>query len=73
MLPKQIGKLINLVEFDMWDNELNDMPDEAKGMINLRKLTLEGIMMNQDTQDHITSLFPNTKIKFSPACTCHWE
>jgi Leucine-rich repeat (LRR) protein len=73
MLPKQIGNLVNLAELVMWLNNLNDFPDEAKGMISLRRLSLEDIAMNQETQDHITSLFPNAKIKFSPSCKCKWE
>jgi leucine-rich repeat protein SHOC2 len=73
MLPKDIGKLVKLEELVMWENNLNDMPDEAKGMINLKKLSLEVIAMNQETQDHISSLFPKIKVKFSPSCTCHWE
>ena len=69
-LPRTIGSLKELEQLIMWDNNLHKMPDEIENLKNLKLLELQDIAMDAEMQEHIQSLLPNTKIRFSPACSC---
>jgi Leucine-rich repeat (LRR) protein len=70
ILPPEIGNLKNLEVLELWSNELSGIPEEIKQATKLTRLELRGILFNQDQQNHIYGLLPNTKIYFSPACAC---
>lgn len=71
-LPPQMGNLVNLRTLDLWSNNLEDFPENLKGMKNLKVLDLRVILIPDDKQRYISSLFPNTTIYFSPSCNCKW-
>ncbi len=71
-LPPQISQLINLELIDLWDNEISVLPDEIKALKNLKRLDLRNIQINDNEQKKISSLLPETKIFFSPACNCKY-
>jgi Leucine-rich repeat (LRR) protein len=71
-LPPQMANLTKLRTLDMWSNNLDNFPEVLKGMTSLQVLDLRVILIPDDQQRYITSLFPHTKIYFSPSCTCKW-
>lgn len=71
-LPPQMGNLVNLRTLDLWSNNLDDFPENLKNMTSLQVLDLRVILIPDDKQKYISSLFPHTKIYFSPSCQCKW-
>lgn len=71
-LPDEIGNLSNLKILDLWDNNLSYFPESLSRLDSLQKMDLRSILINQQQQNYIQSLLPNTKIYFSPACKCSW-
>jgi Leucine-rich repeat (LRR) protein len=71
-LPPQMANLTKLRTLDMWSNNLDSFPEVLKGMTSLQVLDLRVILIPDDQQKYISSLFPHTKIYFSPSCTCKW-
>ncbi len=71
-LPPQMGNLTKLRTLDLWSNNLDDFPEALKGMKNLQVLDLRVILIPDDKQKFISSLFPHTTIYFSPSCNCKW-
>jgi Leucine-rich repeat (LRR) protein len=69
-LPKRIGELENLEVLDLWDNNLSVFPDEMRQLRKLRWLDLRAILLNDEQQQRLRELLPNTKIFFSPSCHC---
>ncbi|HEY1038081.1 MAG TPA: leucine-rich repeat domain-containing protein [Bacteroidia bacterium] len=71
-LPPQMGNLTKLRTLDLWSNNLDDFPEALKGMKSLQVLDLRVILIPDDKQKYISSLFPQTTIYFSPSCNCKW-
>lgn len=69
-LPKRIGNLENLETLDLWDNNLSIFPDELGKLSKLKWMDLRSILMNDEQQQRLRELLPNTKIFFSPSCHC---
>lgn len=69
-LPKEMGNLRYLETLEMWDNEIDLFPEEMRECRLLRTLDLRGILMSDEKQHAIQTLFPNTKIYFSASCAC---
>ena len=69
-LPEEISGLVNLEMLEMWDNELDTVPDEIKNLTHLKVFELRGILFSDDEQKRIHSLLPETRIYFSPSCSC---
>jgi Leucine-rich repeat (LRR) protein len=69
-LPKRIGDLQNLEILDLWQNDLSVFPEEMSKMKKLRWMDLRVILLNDEDQERIRNLLPNTKIFFSPSCKC---
>jgi Leucine-rich repeat (LRR) protein len=69
-LPPETGNLMNLQVLEMWDNELISVPFEMKKLVNLKVFELRGILFNEQEQQQIRELLPETTIYFSPSCNC---
>lgn len=71
-LPTTMGNLVNLRVLDLWSNNLDEFPENIKNMKSLQVLDLRAILIPDDKQRYILSLFPNTKVFLSPSCNCKW-
>lgn len=71
-LPNEIGQLKRLQILDLWDNNLSYFPDSMRELESLKKMDIRSILLNQEQQNYIQSLLPDTKIYFSPPCKCSW-
>lgn len=71
-LPESIGQLKKLQVLDLWDNNLSYFPTSMRELENLRIMDVRSILLNEQQQNYIQSLLPNTKIYFSPPCKCAW-
>lgn len=71
-LPTTMGNLVNLKVLDLWSNNLDEFPENLKNMKSLEVLDLRAILIPDDKQRYILSLFPNTKVHLSPSCNCKW-
>ncbi len=65
-----MGDLTEVVSLDLWSNDLEDFPEELKGMTALRFMDLRVIQFDQREMEHISELFPRVKIFFSQPCHC---
>lgn len=71
-LPPEIGNLINLEKLDLWSNIIDVFPDEISRLKdNLKILDLRVVLINEEKQQVIADLLPNTLIYFSKSCNCH--
>ena len=71
-LPTTMGNLVNLRTLDLWSNNLDEFPENIKNMKSLQVLDLRAILITDEVQNYIKSLFPNTTIYLSPSCNCKW-
>ncbi|RME15085.1 MAG: leucine-rich repeat domain-containing protein [Bacteroidetes bacterium] len=71
-LPESIGNLKKLRILDLWDNNLSYFPYSMNHLENLKIMDVRSILLNEQQQNYIQSLLPNTKIYFSPPCRCSW-
>lgn len=71
-IPDSIGELSKLQVLDLWDNNLSYFPQTLSRLENLKKMDVRSILLNQEQQNYIQSLLPDTKIYFSPPCKCSW-
>lgn len=69
-LPKRIGDLQNLEILDIWENDLSVFPEEMGKLKKLRWMDVRVILLNDEDQERLRKLLPNTKIFFSPSCKC---
>lgn len=65
-----MGDLTEVVSLDLWSNDLEDFPEELKGMEALRFMDLRVIQFDQNEMGKIADLFPKVKIFFSQPCNC---
>lgn len=71
-LPPEIGNLINLEKLDLWSNVIDIFPKEIANLKdNLKDLDLRVVLINEEKQQAIADLLPNTNIHFSKSCNCH--
>lgn len=71
-LPAEIGNLINLEKLDLWSNIIDEFPEEISRLKdNLKVLDLRVVLINEEKQQQIADLLPNTRIFFSKSCNCH--
>lgn len=71
-LPETIGNLERLQVLDLWDNNLSYFPETLSNLNQLKKMDVRSILLNEQQQNYIQSLLPETKIYFSPPCKCSW-
>jgi Leucine-rich repeat (LRR) protein len=69
-LPKELGNCENLEVLDLWSNDLAIFPPEISKLKKLRWVDMRVILLNDEDQDKIRKLLPDTKIFFSPSCKC---
>nr|MBA3902047.1 hypothetical protein [Bacteroidota bacterium] len=69
-LPSQIGKLKNLEDLQLSDNELDKFPDEMEALLLLKTLDLRNIMIDDEEQRKVHTMLPNVKVLFSQSCNC---
>jgi Leucine-rich repeat (LRR) protein len=72
-LPPQIGDLKDLEYLDLWSNNISVFPDQMSHLKNLRLMDLRVVAIEDEVQEHIKSLLPNTTIQFSQGCRCKTE
>jgi len=65
-----MGDLAEVVSLDLWSNDLEDFPEELKGMTALRFMDLRAIQFEMPEMEHIQGLVPKAKIYFSQPCNC---
>ena len=65
-LPRNIGKLEKLETMEMWDNELDSIPEEISQLKNLKTLELRGILFTAEEQERIQSLLPEIELVMQP-------
>lgn len=65
-----MGELTEVISLDLWSNDLEEFPDELKGMVALRFMDLRVIQFDQKEMENISNLFPQVKIFFSQPCNC---
>lgn len=71
-LPKEISTLKNLERLILWSTEVTEFPYSITHLSEtLLFLDLRVVFMNQDRQNAIMDLLPNTKIMFSSSCNCN--
>lgn len=71
-LPSTIGNLTNLIFLDMWGNEIQEFPNEISKLQNtLKVVDLRVINIQDNKQEEIVKLLPNTKFFFSMSCNCN--
>lgn len=71
-LPTTMGNLVNLRVLDLWSNNLDQFPESLKNMKSLQVIDLRAILIPEDKQAYIKSLFPHAKVHLSPSCNCKW-
>ena len=69
-LPKRIGDCENLEILDLWENDLSTFPEEMSKLKKLKWMDLRVIMIDDNQEERLRQLLPNTKIFFSPNCHC---
>ena len=70
VLPPQIGDLENLEVLDVWENNLSDFPEQISYLKKLKVVDLRAILIDDDAQQRMQGMLPNTKIYFDPSCKC---
>jgi Leucine-rich repeat (LRR) protein len=71
-LPKEISTLKNLERLILWSTEVTEFPYSITHLSEtLLFLDLRVVFMNQERQNAIMDLLPNTKIMFSSSCNCN--
>ena len=71
-LPKEISTLKNLERLILWSTEVTEFPYSISHLSEtLLFLDLRVVFMNQDRQNAIMDLLPNTTIMFSSSCNCN--
>lgn len=70
-IPPEIGNLRKLKFLELWSNNIYYLPTEAGEMKALKEIDLRGIMMNEQQQDDIRSIFDQKiRLQLSPSCNC---
>ncbi len=69
-LPRELGNCENLEVLDLWSNDLAIFPEELSKLKKLRWVDMRVIILNDEDQEKIRKLLPDTKIFFSPSCKC---
>jgi len=71
-IPQEISKLKKLEQLILWSTEVTEFPYSIKYLAEtLQFLDLRIVFMNQEKQNTIMDLLPNTKIMFSSSCNCN--
>jgi len=71
-LPSTIGNLTKMTFLDLWGNYIQVFPQEITKLQNtLKVIDLRVISINDDRQEEIMKLLPNTKFFFSLSCNCN--
>jgi Leucine-rich repeat (LRR) protein len=69
-LPHGIGNLDKLEYLDLWSNDLSFFPETMNKLKTLRVLDLRVILLNEEMQQKLRDLMPNTLIYMDKACNC---
>jgi len=69
-IPVELTLCSNLELIDLWSNEIAFIPEEIKNLPKLKILELRDILFNEEQQQRVYNLLPNTTVYFSPSCTC---
>ena len=70
-LPHTIGKLKELHTLDLWGDNMSSYPYELKYISdNLKVLDLRDVLVNDEQQNFLKAILPNTTLYFSPICPC---
>jgi leucine-rich repeat protein SHOC2 len=69
-IPDAIENLASLQKLILWGNLLRYFPTSLGQLEKLEDFDLLHNDMNQDEQDRLKNLLPNTFIHFSPPCRC---
>ncbi len=65
-----MGDLKEVISLDLWSNDLDEFPEELRGMEALRFMDVRVIQFDQLEMEKISALFPKVKIFFSQPCNC---
>ena len=69
-IPSTLCTIITLKQLDVWNNNISVFSPEMVNLKKLQVLDLRAILIDQDQQNAIAAMLPQTKIYFSPACRC---
>lgn len=72
-IPENIGQLQALETLSLWSNVVGYYPESLSELKRLQVFDLLNVQMNQEEQDFVRYLLPNTEITFSPPCDCEFE
>ncbi len=63
-LPKEIGKLTNLLYLEIGNNKIKSLPDEIKNLTKLQELHIERNLLDEKEKERLKKLLPNCIIHF---------
>jgi Leucine-rich repeat (LRR) protein len=69
-IPNGISEMRNLVELDLYRNSVSSISSEIKNLYSLKRLDLRMIELNDEKQERIRALLPNTKVLLTEPCNC---
>lgn len=69
-IPSGISDMKNLMELDLYRNSISSISSEIKNLDSLKRLDLRMIELNDEKQERIRALLPNTKVMLTEPCNC---
>ena len=71
-LNGQICQMLNLKELILWVNDLHNLPFCINEMVELRRIDMTGIKLNDDDQRNLKNSFRGVNFIFSEPCLCNF-